>query len=377
MLSSQSSNWLLLTKSRTKSSKWTSGRNLRRQLSRLEDARFCHLYRAAGEVGRGSGREGVSRIAIRASAAPSSEPESPTSPRGRGGRPRHPATTQLKNCPTRLRESSSAKPGRVSAVILLLLLGSLLGSSLAFAQPPATIDAQPPATIDANRPRPTEEARKTYLGRIVAQYMSHLGASWLIRTNRDDEENVTDSYTQLRLTEGMTVCDMGCGNGFWTLPMAKDVGPSGKVLAVDIQPEMLDKLQTRAGKKKIKNIESVLGAVDDPNLPAGKVDLLLMVDVYHEFSHPESMLWGIRRALKPEGVVALLEYREEDPTVPIKPLHKMSKTQIMKEYQQNGFKLVREYNKLPWQHLMFFARDDSPLKEIVPVPATDVLDQLE
>jgi hypothetical protein len=102
-----------------------------------------------------------------------------------------------------------------------------------------------------------------------------------------------------------------------------------------------------------------------------------MVDVYHEFSHPESMLWGIRRSLTPTGVVALLEYREEDPDVPIKPLHKMSKTQIMKEYEQNGFKLVREYNKLPWQHLMFFARDDSPLEEIEPVPAQQVLEDLE
>jgi ubiquinone/menaquinone biosynthesis C-methylase UbiE len=237
--------------------------------------------------------------------------------------------------------------------------------------------AQPPAPLAADPPQPTEEARKSYLGRVVAQPMSHLGAPWLIRPNRDDEENVTDSYTQLKLTAGMTVCDMGCGNGFWTLPMAKDVGPGGSVLAVDIQPEMLDKLRARAGKDNIENIEPVLGEVDNPNLPKGKVDLLLMVDVYHEFSHPQSMLWGIRRSLKPEGVVALLEYREEDPTVPIKPLHKMSKTQIMKEYRENGFKLVREYNKLPWQHLMFFARDDSPLKEIAPLPAKDVLDQLQ
>ncbi len=237
--------------------------------------------------------------------------------------------------------------------------------------------AQTAATRDADPPRPTEAARKSYLGRVVAQPMSHLGASWLIRPNRDDEENVTDSYRQLKLVAGMTVCDMGCGNGFWSLPMAVDVGPQGRVLAVDIQPEMLDKLRDRAGKRKIDNIVPVLGEVDDPNLPAGEVDLLLMVDVYHEFSHPESMLWGIRRALTPTGVVALLEYREEDPEVPIKPLHKMSKTQIMKEYQQNGFKLVREYNKLPWQHLMFFARDDSPLEEIEPLPAKDVLDQLQ
>ena len=136
-------------------------------------------------------------------------------------------------------------------------------------------------------------------------------------------------------------------------------------------------LSARAGKAKLGNIEPIRGEVDDPNLPPGEVDVLLMVDVYHEFSHPESMLWAIRRSLKPEGVVALLEYREEDPTVPIKPLHKMSKNQIMKEYQTNGFKLVREYNQLPWQHLMFFARDDSPLEAIEPVPTQQVLRELE
>jgi ubiquinone/menaquinone biosynthesis C-methylase UbiE len=226
-------------------------------------------------------------------------------------------------------------------------------------------------------PRPVEDARKSYLGRVLAQPMSHLGASWLIRPNRDDEENVTESYQQLNLMPGMTVCDLGCGNGYWTLPMARDVGAEGTVLAVDIQPEMLDKLRSRADKQQLTNIQLIVGAVDDPNLPANAVDLVLLVDVYHEFSHPESMLWGIRRALTDSGVVALLEYREEDPQVPIKPLHKMSKLQIIKEYQRNGFKLVREYNQLPWQHLMFFARDDSPLKEIEPLPAQDVLEQLQ
>jgi len=199
----------------------------------------------------------------------------------------------------------------------------------------------------------------------------------LIRPERDDEERASESFRQLQLVEGQTICDLGCGNGYWTLPMAKKVGETGKVFAVDIQSEMLRKLRVRAAKFKLNNIEPVLGKVDDPNLPPGSVDLLLMVDVYHEFSHPESMLWGIRQSLKPTGVVALLEYREEDPQVPIKPLHKMSKTQIMKEYQANGFKLVREYNKLPWQHLMFFARDDSPLEAIDPVPAQQVLEDLE
>ncbi len=149
--------------------------------------------------------------------------------------------------------------------------------------------------------------------------------------------------------------------------LADSVGKEGLVYAVDIQPEMLRQLRTRAAKQGEKNIKPVLGAVNDPKIPADvKLDMILMVDVYHEFSHPESMLWSMRNALSTEGVIALLEYREEDPNVPIKPQHKMSKHQIMKEYQANGFKLVREYNELPWQHLMFFARSDSPLPAIEP-----------
>ena len=221
----------------------------------------------------------------------------------------------------------------------------------------------------AERPRPTEEARRTYFERIVAAPMSHLGASWLVRPERQAEENAEKAMSKLGLVKGMTVCDLGCGNGYWTLPLARAVSEEGKVLAVDIQPEMLRQLRTRAGKARLDNIQPVLGTVDDPRLPEdARVDLLLMVDVYHEFSHPESMLWAIRRSLADDGVIALLEYREEDPNVPIKPLHKMSKRQIMIEYKANGFKLVREYNELPWQHLMFFARDDSSLPAIEPEP---------
>ncbi len=279
-------------------------------------------------------------------------------------------------------------PGRVLAYLpffaLILCSVAPLAAQEAAIESPATPAKTADATAEEqksdasqSRPRPTEEARRTYLGRVVAQPMSHLGAGWLIRPERDEEENTSDSFVQLKLTEGMTVCDMGCGNGYWTLPIARKVGQQGRVLAVDIQREMLVKLQARAGRARIKNVEPILGKIDDPNLPVAEVDLLLMVDVYHEFSHPESMLWSIRRSLKPEGVVGLLEYREEDPTVPIKPLHKMSKSQIIKEYQQNGFKLVREYNGLPWQHLMFFARDDSPLPAIEPLPTQQVLRDLE
>ena len=266
---------------------------------------------------------------------------------------------------------------------VLLGFGALQSRNLCKAQdtPAAKTEANDgEATSDTKRterPRPVEEPRRSYMGRVLAKPMSHLGAPWLIRPERDEEERASESFQQLKLTEGMNVCDLGCGNGYWTLPIARDVGKDGKVYAVDIQREMLQKLRQRSSKYKLDNIKPVLGKVDDPNLPANKMDLVLMVDVYHEFSHPESMLWGIRRSLNSKGVVALLEYREEDPGVPIKPLHKMSKRQIMKEYGANGFKLVREYNKLPWQHLMFFARDDSPLEKIEPVPAQQVLKDLE
>lgn len=262
------------------------------------------------------------------------------------------------------------------AVALLLVFGAM-ERAYAEQNPPTVAEgasaeqtsSATAATASAEHSKPQEEARQSYLGRVLAQPMSHLGASWLVRPERELEENATRALQQLQLQPGMQICDLGCGNGYWTLPMARVVGPMGKVYAVDIQPEMLQQLKARLGRARLQNVEPIIGDVDDPRLPAGvSLDLVLMVDVYHEFSHPQSMLWEIRRALAPEGVVALLEYREEDPAVPIKPLHKMSKPQIMREYSANGFKLVREYNELPWQHLMFFARDDSPLPEIEPQP---------
>jgi ubiquinone/menaquinone biosynthesis C-methylase UbiE len=207
-------------------------------------------------------------------------------------------------------------------------------------------------------------ALQFYKGRRIAQTMHFNGAPWLIRENRENEERCSIMLANLGVKPGMTICDMGCGNGFYSLQMAKMVAPDGKVLGVDIQPEMLRLLRKRASKAKVRNIEPILGTLANPKLPEGEVDLILCVDVYHEFSHPEQMLSAMRKSLKPKGVVALLEYRSEDPDVPIKLLHKMSKAQIMKEYPANGFKLVRQYDKLPWQHMMFFARDDSPLEEV-------------
>lgn len=202
-------------------------------------------------------------------------------------------------------------------------------------------------------------AQTHYLGRKIADTMHHTGAPWLTRDNREEEERCSLMLANLGVTPGMTVCDMGCGNGYYALQLAKLVGPAGRVLAVDVQPEMLKLLQERAGRAGVTNVEPIQGQLHDPRLPSGTVDLILLVDVYHELSHPQLMLEALRRALAPQGVVVLVEYREEDPKVPIKPLHKMSKQQILKELQANGFRLAKEFDGLPWQHMLSFGRDDS------------------
>ena len=163
---------------------------------------------------------------------------------------------------------------------------------------------------------------------------------------------------QLKIQPGQVVCDLGAGNGFYTLWLAKLVGEKGRVLAVDIQPEMLEMLKQRAEREKIANIELILGTTVDPKLPEGKLDLVLVVDTYHELSNPAEVLAAVRKSLKKDGRLALVEFRLEDDTVPIKVLHRMSKEQIMKEFTANGFKLVDQFDGLPWQHLMFFSRDE-------------------
>ena len=231
-------------------------------------------------------------------------------------------------------------------LLVLLLLFSFLGS------------AAPCQVIVEETEEESPPAREEYMGRRIAYTMGVAGAPWLIRKNRQQEEDCATLLRELQLKEGMTVCDMGCGNGFYSLKMAKQIGDDGRVLAVDIQRGMLRLLQARAERQGIETVEPILSTVSDPKLPENEVDLILCVDVYHEFSHPEHMLKAMRDSLSEDGVIALAEYREEDPDVPIKPLHKMSKKQILKEYSANGLKLVREFDGLPWQHLMFFGRDE-------------------
>lgn len=197
-----------------------------------------------------------------------------------------------------------------------------------------------------------------YMGREIAQTMHFAGAPWLTRESRNREEEPAKLMKALHLKPGMTVCDLGCGNGFYTLKLAKEVGPEGKVLAVEIQQEMLDLLAKRAEKAGVKNYQPILGTVADPKLPGGAVDLILIVDVYHEMDHPVEMLAAMRKSLSKTGRMVLVEFRAEDDNVPIKPLHKMSKAQVKKEITANGFKLVEQCDDLPWQHVMFFERDE-------------------
>jgi predicted methyltransferase len=214
------------------------------------------------------------------------------------------------------------------------------------------------------KPAPAGPAEKAspgltrYMGREIAQTMHFAGAPWLTRDSRDREEEPAKLMKALDLKAGQTVCDLGCGNGFYTLRLADAVGPTGRVLAVEIQQEMLDLLARRAAKTEHKNIVPILGTVADPKLPENACDLVLLVDVYHEVDHPVEVLAGIRKGLKPSGRMVLVEFRAEDPNVPIKPEHKMSKAQILKEIPANGFKLVREFDELPWQHVMYFERDE-------------------
>jgi ubiquinone/menaquinone biosynthesis C-methylase UbiE len=236
---------------------------------------------------------------------------------------------------------------RLLPVVLILGLSCL---SLAAQEPASKQEKIPPGV-------------KVYKGRQVAQTMHYLGAEWLTRDSREQEERCSLMLTNLGAKRGMTICDMGCGNGFYSVQLAKMVGPQGKILAVDIQPEMLKLLKERAEKESVANIEPILGTLIDPKLPEGKVDLILCVDVYHEFSHPEHMLKAMRKSLAPKGLLVLVEFRAEDKNVPIKPEHKMTKRQILKELPPMGYKLAKEFDKLPWQHMMFFERDEDEQKK--------------
>ena len=200
---------------------------------------------------------------------------------------------------------------------------------------------------------------KIYMGREISQVMGHLGAGWLERSTREQEER-TDLLVELMDVEpDEVIADIGAGTGYFSLRLARRV-PLGGVVAVDIQPEMIQLLQDTAGEKGIDNGESVLGAVDDTRIPANTIDVVLLVDAYHEFSHPWEMKESLMTALKPGGRIVLVEYRAEDPTVMIKPHHKMTQEQARREFEAAGFRWITTHDDLPQQHVLIFQKPLSP-----------------
>jgi ubiquinone/menaquinone biosynthesis C-methylase UbiE len=240
----------------------------------------------------------------------------------------------------------------------LLGSGLLLGSLLVVGSGPR---AEPPARPAAPRYETREDhdpngIGKFYMGREIAQVMGHQGAGWLERPEREKEEQPTKLLEALQLKPGDVVADIGAGTGYHSFRMAPAVGPRGKVFAVDIQPEMLAIIRQRMKERKIDNVEPVLGAEADPKLPEGGVDMILLVDVYHEFAQPYEMTRALVKALKPGGRLVFVEFRLEDPDVPIKLVHKMTQKQVLKEMGPHPLEHVKTVGSLPWQHVIVFRK---------------------
>jgi ubiquinone/menaquinone biosynthesis C-methylase UbiE len=197
-------------------------------------------------------------------------------------------------------------------------------------------------------------SQQTAIQRRPAPVMGAAGADWLIRPERIEEEEPDRMLAALEIQKGSVVADVGAGVGYHAWRLAEIVGPSGKVIAEDIQPAMIRMLEKNIDSRRLTNVDIILGTATDPRLPDNSVDLVLMVDVYHEFSDPVSMMAKIRKALKPEGRVVLVEFRKEDPKVPIQLLHKMTVEELRSELEPMGFKFQKVMNFLPWQHIVIF-----------------------
>ena len=196
---------------------------------------------------------------------------------------------------------------------------------------------------------------KWYMGRQIAQVMSHYGIDWLERKEREMEENTSLLLKNLGVKPGMVIADIGAGSGYQSALLSKIVG-TGKVYAVDVEPEMIAYLNERIKQEKLTHIVPVLSTEQNVSLPENSIDMMLLVDVYHEFSYPYEMTVSMLAALKPGGKLVLVEFRSEDPTVPIKTIHKMSEAQAIKEFKATGFAFDKNINNLPWQHCIVFTK---------------------
>lgn len=250
----------------------------------------------------------------------------------------------------------------IGAALTIVLIQRQMRQSGVIQEAPDVVAVEEPVEKEAPRTNHYSETvasrdgiGKVYLGREISQVMGHRGISWLERDNRESEEAPSRAIEALELHSGSIIADIGAGSGYYTFRIAPTI-PAGKVIAVDIQPEMLEFLGRREAELGLTNVEPHLGAVDDVLLPENSIDAALFVDAYHEFSHPYEMMTSIFKALRPGGRVYLLEYRAEDESVPIKPLHKMTEVQSIKEMKYVGLQHVKTLDHLPWQHFMVFEK---------------------
>jgi ubiquinone/menaquinone biosynthesis C-methylase UbiE len=237
---------------------------------------------------------------------------------------------------------------------LLVTLGAL--APLLRAEQPAKRAEKPRYTL--RREHDPHGTGKVYMDREIAQVMGYQGIGWLERPEREQEEEPAKLIKMLDFKPGMAVADIGAGSGYFTFRIAPLVGPRGKVYAVDIQKQMRDRLSYRMKALNISNVQPVRGTITTPNLPAGAIDLILMVDVYHEFSHPYEMTEAMVKALKPGGRLVFVEYRKEDtdPPVPILDVHKMNEAQVLKEMGPHPLRHVKTLKGLPRQHVIIFEK---------------------
>jgi ubiquinone/menaquinone biosynthesis C-methylase UbiE len=234
-------------------------------------------------------------------------------------------------------------------------LAAVVGFSAALTSPAVRSDDPPPRYEQRNDHDPNGTGT-FYMGREIALVMGHEAAGWLDRPEREKEEQPARLVELLKFKPGEVVADVGAGSGYLTFRISTAVGPKGKVLAVDVQPEMLAIIRKKMADRGVANVEPVLGKEADPKLPAAAVDTIILVDVYHELSRPYEMTEAMVKALKPGGRLVFVEYRLEDKSVPIKLVHKMSREQVNKEMSPFPLKHVRTHETLPWQHVIVFEK---------------------
>jgi len=244
---------------------------------------------------------------------------------------------------------------RTSALWLLFVIAATFPSS-APSQTNIAASSKPATLYEIRQEHDPDGIGKFFMGREIAHVMGHQAAGWLERPEREQEERPDLLIPALKLQPGDAIADIGAGTGYYTRRLAKVVEAKGTVYAVEIQQEMLDLLMKKMGELKILNVKPILGTTTDPRLPESSLDLILMVDVYHEFDFPYEMAHSMCRALKPGGRLVFVEFRREDPKVPIKLVHKMTEAQVRKEMSLQPLRWKETIETLPWQHIIIFER---------------------